>query len=275
MGLFDGIAAAPGRSGAAADLARRFGMPVLLILDVSGQSQTAAAIARGFADPRPGRADRRRDPEPGGEPAARAAGARRGRGARAAGGRRRAPQPGHGAARAPPRAGAGARARGARGLHRAARRRDGRRARPRRAAGARRAARARAPGGAAALLPPPGQRIAVAEDAAFSFVYPHLVRHWRAAGAELVPFSPLADEAPDPSCDACWLPGGYPELHAGRLAAAERLPRRARPLRRRPAGARRVRRLHGARPRARGRRRRDAPDDRPARPRDELRASAG
>ena len=88
------------------------------------------------------------------------------------------------------------------------------------------------PGDAAALPAPPGQRIAVAEDAAFSFVYPHLVRHWRATGAELVAFSPLADEAPDPSCDACWLPGGYPELHAGRLAAAERLSRRARPLRR-------------------------------------------
>ncbi len=79
------------------------------------------------------------------------------------------------------------------------------------------------PGGdGAALLPPPGQRIAIADDAAFSFVYPHVVRGWRAAGAELVAFSPLADAAPDPSCDACWLPGGYPELHAGRLAAAAR-----------------------------------------------------
>ena len=35
-----------------------------------------------------------------------------------------------------------------------------------------------------------------------------------------LPFSPLADEAPDASCDVCWLPGGYPELHAGKLAAA-------------------------------------------------------
>jgi len=35
-------------------------------------------------------------------------------------------------------------------------------------------------------------------------------------------FSPLANEAPDADCDACWLPGGYPELHAGRLAAADR-----------------------------------------------------
>ncbi|PCD80194.1 cobyrinate a,c-diamide synthase [Acetobacter orleanensis] len=70
-------------------------------------------------------------------------------------------------------------------------------------------------------VPPPGQRIALADDAAFSFLYGHLALFWRQAGAELVPFSPLADEAPDPSCDVCWLPGGYPELHAGRLAAAE------------------------------------------------------
>ena len=57
---------------------------------------------------------------------------------------------------------------------------------------------------------------------AFSFVYPHLLAGWRAAGAEIVPFSPLADEPPDPSCDVAWLPGGYPELHAGKLAAASR-----------------------------------------------------
>ncbi|MGG2478481.1 cobyrinate a,c-diamide synthase, partial [Rhizobium sp. BR5] len=69
-----------------------------------------------------------------------------------------------------------------------------------------------------AAIAPPGQRIALAEDAAFTFLYPHLRKHWHAAGAELVPFSPLADEAPDESCDICWLPGGYPELHAGKLA---------------------------------------------------------
>lgn len=45
---------------------------------------------------------------------------------------------------------------------------------------------------------------------------------WREAGAELVAFSPLADEPPPADCDACWLPGGYPELHAGRIAAASR-----------------------------------------------------
>ena len=74
----------------------------------------------------------------------------------------------------------------------------------------------------ASRIAPPGQRIALARDVAFSFVYPHLLAGWRAAGAEIVAFSPLADEAPDPSCDVAWLPGGYPELHAGRLAAASR-----------------------------------------------------
>ena len=71
-------------------------------------------------------------------------------------------------------------------------------------------------------LDPPGQRIALAQDRAFSFVYPHIVAGWRAAGAEIEPFSPLADDAPDASADAVWLPGGYPELHAGVLAANAR-----------------------------------------------------
>ena len=69
---------------------------------------------------------------------------------------------------------------------------------------------------------PPGQRIAVARDRAFSFLYPHLLDAWRTAGAELSFFSPLADEAPPATADAVWLPGGYPELHAGTLAAAAR-----------------------------------------------------
>lgn len=69
-------------------------------------------------------------------------------------------------------------------------------------------------------VPAPGDRIALARDAAFSFVYPHLLADWRAGGATILPFSPLQDEAPDPTATVCWLPGGYPELHAGRLAAA-------------------------------------------------------
>lgn len=79
------------------------------------------------------------------------------------------------------------------------------------------------PGSAACEpLPPLGQRIAVARDAAFAFAYPATLDGWHAAGAEILPFSPLADEAPDPSADAIYLPGGYPELHGGKLAAAAR-----------------------------------------------------
>ncbi len=66
----------------------------------------------------------------------------------------------------------------------------------------------------------PGQRIALARDAAFSFVYPHVLAGWREAGAEIIPFSPLNDEAPDASADVAWLPGGYPELYAGQLSGA-------------------------------------------------------
>lgn len=69
-------------------------------------------------------------------------------------------------------------------------------------------------------LPPPGQRIAVADDAAFAFAYPFVLEGWHAAGAEILRFSPLAGEAPDAGADAVYLPGGYPELHAGRLAAS-------------------------------------------------------
>ena len=71
-------------------------------------------------------------------------------------------------------------------------------------------------------LPPPAQRIAIARDEAFSFLYPHILAGWRKAGAELTFFSPLANEPPPEDCDLCWLPGGYPELHAGQLAAAAR-----------------------------------------------------
>lgn len=72
------------------------------------------------------------------------------------------------------------------------------------------------------LLPPLGQTIAVARDEAFSFIYPHMLADWRENGAAIRHFSPLADEAPPPDCDAIFLPGGYPELYAGRLAIAEK-----------------------------------------------------
>ena len=63
-----------------------------------------------------------------------------------------------------------------------------------------------------------GRRVAIARDAAFGFIYPANLDVLEALGAELAFFSPLADEAP-PDCDALWLPGGYPELHAARLAS--------------------------------------------------------
>jgi cobyrinic acid a,c-diamide synthase len=71
-----------------------------------------------------------------------------------------------------------------------------------------------------APLPPLGQRIAIARDDAFAFLYPHLLDGWRALGAELSFFSPLANEPPAPDADAVYLPGGYPELHGATLANA-------------------------------------------------------
>lgn len=72
-------------------------------------------------------------------------------------------------------------------------------------------------GAPAARLEPPAQVIAVARDRAFGFAYPHMLADWRAAGAELRFFSPLDDD-PVPEAGFVFLPGGYPELHAGRLA---------------------------------------------------------
>lgn len=78
------------------------------------------------------------------------------------------------------------------------------------------------PAGSSTDLPPPlppiGQRIAVAMDGAFTFRYPPVIEGWREAGAEISFFSPLGDQGPKPDADAIYLPGGYPELHAGTLA---------------------------------------------------------
>jgi cobyrinic acid a,c-diamide synthase len=70
--------------------------------------------------------------------------------------------------------------------------------------------------------PPLGQRIAVAHDRAFAFAYVAVLEGWRRQGVELSLFSPLADEAPDGTADAVFLPGGYPELHAAALATNTR-----------------------------------------------------
>lgn len=73
----------------------------------------------------------------------------------------------------------------------------------------------RPPGSAKAL---DGIRVAVARDEAFAFLYPANIAWLEKAGARLTFFSPLSDSRL-PDCDALWLPGGYPELHLERLAA--------------------------------------------------------
>ena len=77
-----------------------------------------------------------------------------------------------------------------------------------------------APVAESAPLPTPlaDVRIAVARDAAFSFIYHANLETLRALGAQLLFFSPLADE-PVPEAHALYLPGGYPELHLDALAA--------------------------------------------------------
>ncbi|MBV9653911.1 MAG: cobyrinate a,c-diamide synthase [Acetobacteraceae bacterium] len=221
MGLFDGLGRPPGRSGSAADIAARLGLPVLLVLDVSGQSQSAAAVARGFALHRP-------DVRVGGIVLNRIASERHREGI--LGAMRdiplavlgsldrddaiRLPERHLGLVQAQELGELGALIERLADL-----------AEDRLDLDAIQSLAAPLPSAAVAsepALPPPGQRIAVARDAAFSFIYPHLLAGWRRAGAEIHPFSPLADEAPPEGCDMCWLPGGYPELHAGALASATR-----------------------------------------------------
>lgn len=70
------------------------------------------------------------------------------------------------------------------------------------------------------LIDPPGQRIAIASDPAFSFAYQHLLSGWRARGAEILPFSPIGDQGPRDDADFIYLPGGYPELHLPAISRA-------------------------------------------------------
>ena len=219
MGLFDGIAGPPGRTGATADLASRFGLPVILVIDVTSQAQSAAALLRGFATH---------------DPAVKIAGVVLNRVAsdRHAKLVSRAIK----ALRIPilgqlPRNSTVSLPERHLGLvqagehddldHRFAALADMAEAHLDLDAILALARPAQITGEAVSgRLPLPGNRIAVAQDRAFTFLYPHLARAWREQGATLVPFSPLADEGPDQTSDACWLPGGYPELHAGTLASA-------------------------------------------------------
>ncbi|WP_029352739.1 cobyrinate a,c-diamide synthase [Bosea sp. 117] len=227
MGLFDGVSGTPGRTGAAADLAARLALPVVLVADISGQSQSAAAAVRGFATH---------------DPNVRIAGVVLNK---AASERHRGQASEAIAALGIPVLGSLPREAAVSlperhlGLVQAEEHPD---------LATHFAALARfvadhvdldALAALAAPMPvlpevssagerlvgviaPPGRRIALARDAAFSFIYEHMLAGWRRAGAEIVTFSPLADEVPPEDCDACWLPGGYPELHGARLAAAER-----------------------------------------------------
>ena len=74
------------------------------------------------------------------------------------------------------------------------------------------------PHAAAKKVQPPAQRIAIAQDAAFSFAYPHMLQEWHAAGAQITPFSPLRNDSV-PEADFIFFPGGYPELYAGKITA--------------------------------------------------------
>ena len=220
MGLFDGAGGAAMGEGAAAELAIRFQLPVLLVLDVAGQAQSAAAMVHGFAsfDPR-----------------VQLAGVvlnRVGSDRHHAMIERAIATLGIPVAGAIPRDEAVHLPERHLGLVQALEHDDLAERLDRLADLAERhcdldliqalACPLEAEPHPIAALPPPGQRVALAKDAAFAFIYPHLLSGWRRAGAEIVPFSPLADEPPPQTCDACWLPGGYPELHAGSLANAER-----------------------------------------------------
>ena len=222
MGLFDGVPAQEGRSGSSADVAAATGWPVLLVLDVGGQSQSAAAIAKGCAsyDPRItiagvvlNRVGSPRHRRLAGE-------AIEALGLKVVGALPRnetvtLPERHLGLVQARETSGLDALLDGMADWVEAHLDLDA-------IVAAARPLALPAAGATSFALPPPGQRIALARDDAFSFIYPHVLQGWREAGADIQAFSPLADEAPPDDCDAAWLPGGYPELHAGRIAAAGR-----------------------------------------------------
>ncbi|PIL21489.1 cobyrinic acid a,c-diamide synthase [Puniceibacterium antarcticum] len=219
MGLYDGVATR-GQSGfgSSAETALRMGWPVVLVVDVSGQAQSAAAVALGFKMYNPellfAGVILNRVASPRHERLARLGMEQAGLtvlGALPRRGDLTLPERHLGLIQAVEHPDLEAAIVGYADFLRAHVDLDAIKAE----------ARGNGPGPGGALPQPPAQRIALAQDAAFSFAYPHLVEGWHAAGAEVLPFSPLADEAPAKDADLVWLPGGYPELYAGRLAGAQ------------------------------------------------------
>ena len=219
MGLYDGVAT-KGASGfgSSAETAVRFGWPVILVVDVSGQAQSAAATALGFMNYMP-------DLPFGGVILNRVASPRHERLARLG-----MDQAGIKVLGVLPRRGDLALPERHLGLIQAIEHPDLEQAISNYAGflgehvdleAIRAVAQGRNAPKVGRLVRPPAQRIALARDAAFSFTYPHLLKAWRSEGAEILPFSPLNDDLV-PDADLVWLPGGYPELHAGTLAGANR-----------------------------------------------------
>ena len=219
MGLYDGVAT-KGASGfgSSAETAVRFGWPVILVVDVSGQAQSAAAAALGFMKYMP-------DLPFGGVILNRVASPRHERLARLG-----MDQAGIKVLGVLPRRGDLALPERHLGLIQAIEHPDLEQAISNYAGflgehvdleAIRAVAQGRNAPKVGRLVRPPAQRIALARDAAFSFTYPHLLKAWRSEGAEILPFSPLNDDLV-PDADLVWLPGGYPELHAGTLAGANR-----------------------------------------------------
>ena len=222
MGLFDGAAAPPGEiTGSTADIARLTGWPVILVVDASAQAASAAAVVRGFAS----HAD---DVTIAGVIFNRIGSAAHERILRDACGAALPDIPVLGCV--PRQVGLSLPERHL-GLVQAIEHPDlekfivgaaGLVAEHIDVAAILRLARPRAltkPADAATFAPF-GQRIAVADDAAFAFTYGGLIEGWRGRGVEVSFFSPLADQGPSQTADAVYLPGGYPELYAGRLADA-------------------------------------------------------
>ena len=219
MGLYDGVAT-KGASGlgSSAETAVRFGWPVILVVDVSGQAQSAAATALGFMNYMP-------DLPFGGVILNRVASPRHERLARLG-----MEQAGIKVLGMLPRRGDLALPERHLGLIQAIEHPDLEQAISNYASflsehvdleAIRAVAQGTNPPKVGRLVRPPAQRIALARDAAFSFTYPHLLKAWRTEGAEILPFSPLNDDLV-PDADLVWLPGGYPELHAGTLAGANK-----------------------------------------------------